>query len=169
VELAVKLEAALVKYLQSLDPSPFPAWFTPALQIKPGENNEDLDRQYLRGRAGDNAEEEYPLDTGNFWWPCEVEVLTPSDELTEAEEASAEESESTPALEKHQTIAAILETAILVDDLPEKLTAAAASLGAGYELTVMAVQSRQPVRSQDNDIYSSGWTVRVYCCSRAFV
>lgn len=167
MELAVKLEAALVKYLQTLDPSPYPDYFA-VTDIKPGETDEDIDNQYLRCRAAVQADEEYPLDTGNFWWPCEVELRTPSAKQTNAEQDSDNVHESTPQLEKHQTVAAILETAILVDDLAEKLTAAAATLGSGYELTVFAVQARQPARSEEDEVYSSGWVFRVLCCSRAF-
>lgn len=167
MELGKKLEASLVKYLQTLNP-PYPAYFDPATQIKPGENDEDIDQQYLRCRTADNAEQEYPLETGNFFWQCEVELRTPSASQTEAEADSGDPGESTTQLEKHEALATILEDAILVDDLADQLTTAAAALGAGYELTVMAVQERQPARSQDDEVYSSGWVMRVYCCSRAF-
>lgn len=159
MELAVKLEAALVKYLQTLDPDPYPAYFDKDAQIRPGEADEDLTQQYLRCRAADSSEEEYPLDTGNFWWPCEVELRTPAREQT---------TEANSQLEIHQALAAILENALLVDDLAGQLNTAAAALGEGYELTVLAVQSRRPARSQDDDVHSSGWTFRVYCCSRSF-
>src|SRR6478736_1696560 len=144
MELAEKLEAALVKYLKELDPSPYPDYFDEAVQIKPGENDEDIDNQYLRCRAASQADEETPLDTGNFWWSVEVELRTPSSSQTEAEEASEDISESTSQLTKHKALAAILEAAILVDDLPAKLNAASVALGVGYELTVFAVQNRQP-------------------------
>lgn len=168
MELAVKLEAALVKYLQTLNPDPYPAYFDKAAQIKPGESDEDITEQYVRCRAADSAEEEYPLDSGNFWWPCEVEVRTPARVQTSAEAASVEPEEANSQLTKHQAIAQIVEDAILVDDLAAALMTAATALGAGYELTVFAIQSRQPARSQDAEVYSSGWTFRVYCCSRAF-
>jgi hypothetical protein len=168
MELAVKLEAALVKYFQSLNPSPYPAYFNKTEQVRPGEADEDLEAQYLRCRAADQAEEEYPLDSGNFWWPCEVELRTPAQVQTAAEAASDDPADSTKARAKHQALATILEDAVLVDDLAEQLNTAAAALGAGYELTVFAVQSRAPARSQGDEVYSSGWTFRVYCCSRTF-
>lgn len=168
MELAAKLEAALVKYLQSLAPSPYPAYFDPATQIKPGENDEDLEQQYLRCRAATEAEAEYPLDTGNFWWACEVELRTPSALQTEAEEASADPADSTSQKDKHGALATILEDALLVDNLAELLNTAALALGAGYELTVFGVQERRPGRAQDDDVYSSGWSFRVYCCSKTF-
>lgn len=167
MELAVKLEAALVKYFQTLSPDPYPAYFA-TTQIRPGEASEDLDQQYLRCRAADQADEEYPLDSGNFWWSGEVELRTPAREQTSSEAASADPDESTSQLAKHQAMATIVEDAILIDDLAGVLNTASTALGVGYELTVFAVQSRQPVRSQDDDVYSSGWTFRVYCCSRAF-
>lgn len=167
MELAVKLEAALVKHLQTITP-PYPDYFDADAQIKPGETDEDIDHQYIRCRAADQAEEEAPLDTGNFWWPCEVELRTPARVQTTAEAESADPEESNDQLAKHQAMAAILENAILVDDLAEAMMTAAVALGEDYEFSVLAVQSRQPSRSQDSDIYSSGWTFRVYCCSRSF-
>lgn len=160
MELAVKLESALVKYLQGLNP-PYPDYFDPASQVKPGEAAEDIDAQYLRCRAAEEAVEEIPLDTGNFMWDGEVELRTPCASATESETSGG-----TPTqLEKHQAMAEILEAAILVDDLPAQMMAAASALGEGYELTVFAVQNRQPARSQDDEVYSSGWRFRVYCCS----
>jgi hypothetical protein len=167
MELAEKLEAALVKYLQSLAPSPFPEWFDPANQVKPGETDEDLDRQYIRCRADVQAEEEYPQQTGNFWWRAEVEARTPSASQTAAEAASESPLESIKPVDQHKAIATIVENALLVDDLAEQLTAAAAALGEGYELTVFAVRDRQPARAQDDEVYSSGQTFRLYCCSIA--
>jgi len=166
MELAEKLEAALVKYLQTLDP-PYPAYFDKATQIKPGETDEDLDNQYIRCRADTQADEEYPLETGNFWWSCEVELRTPSADQTESEAASESLAESTEQVAKHKALAAILEDAIQVDNLPDLLNTAATALGSGYELTVMAVQNRQPARAQEDEVYSSGISFRVYCCSRS--
>lgn len=155
MELAEKLEASLVAYLAA---QTLPSYFS-AAQIRPGESDEDIDAQYLRCRAAEQADEETPLDTGNFLWPCEVELRTPAAEQTD---------EETSQLDKHQAMATVLEDAILVDDLAAQLTAAALALGAGYELTVFSVQARQPARSQGDDVYSSGWSFRVYCCSTAF-
>jgi hypothetical protein len=165
MELSVKLEAALVAYLSSS--ASYPSYFVPADQVKPGEADEDIDNQYIRARADNQAEREEPLDTGNFWWNSEVELRTPAAVQTGAEEVSDDLSQSTSQLDKHQAIAAILESAILVSDLADQLNAAALALGAGYELTVFAIQDRTPSHSQD-DVYSSGWTFKVYCCSRAF-
>lgn len=164
MELAEKLESALVGYLKTL--SGFPDYFDAETQIKPGETDEDITEQFIRCRAAEQADEEYPLDTGNFWWSCEVELRTPGRIQTEDEAASEDADESTAQLDKHKAMAAILEDGILVDDLPAQLNTAAAALGAGYELTVMGVQSRQPARSQDDEVYSSGWTFRVYCFPR---
>ena len=165
MELAAKLEAALVAHVAA---QTFPDYFTAADQVRPGESDEDITRQYLRCRAAGQAESEYPLDSGNFWWQCEVELRTPVAEQTAAEASSADTAESTSQLAKHQAIAAILEDAILVDDLPAQLTAAAVALGTGYELTVFGLQVRLPARDQSDDVYSSGWSFRVYCCPRAF-
>lgn len=168
MELAVKLEAAIVRYLQTLAPSPYPNYFDPADQVRPGESDEDIDNQYIRARADQQAEREEPLDTGNFWWNCEIELRTPARLQTDADKASQTPSDATSQLAKHQALAGILETSVLVDDLPAQLNAAAVALGAGYELTIFAVQDRTPGRSQDDDVYSSGWTFKVYCCSRVF-
>lgn len=171
MELAVKLEAALVKYLQTLDPSPWLAYFTAAgatPQVKPGENDEDIDRQYIRCRAALEAIGELPLDTGNFFWPVEIEVRTPVREQTAAETASDDTGESTEQLAKHRALAQIVEDAVLVDNLDTLLTAAAAALGAGYELTIMRVTDRKPGHGQSDDVYSSGWQFQLYCCSKAF-
>ncbi len=165
MELAIKLEAALVAYLRA---QTFPDYFTPADQIRPGESDEDITQQYLRCRADNQAESEYPLDTGNFWWPCEVELRTPVAVQTAAQAASGDTSESTSQLDKHQALAAVLEAAILVDDLPDQMNAASLALGAGYELTVIAVLDRRPAHDQSDLVYSSGWSFRVYCCSRTF-
>lgn len=163
MELAEKLEAAMVGYLQSLTP-PYPDYFDADTQVKPGEGDETIDAQYIRCRAADQGDEEYPLDTGNFWWPCEVELRTPAAVATDHDVTEA----VTTQADRHKAMAAILEDAILVDDLAAQLTAAATALGAGYELTVMGAQSRQPSRSQDDEVYSSGWSFRVYCCPVAF-
>ena len=48
------------------------------------------------------------------------------------------------------------------------MNAKATALGQGFELTVFAVQDRRPSRAQEEQIFSSGWSFRVYCCSRAF-
>lgn len=154
MELAEKLEAALVSVFAGLT---YPAYFVAASYVRPGEADEDIDSQYIRCRAADQAESEYPLDTGNFWWPCEIEIRTP---------ARIQTDEDTSQLDKHQAVAAVVETGLLVDDMPGQLNTAAAALGAGYELTVMAIQDRQPARANDEDVYSSGWTFRVYCCSK---
>lgn len=158
MQLSAKIEAVLVEYLQSLDPSPYPDYFDPDTQIKPGENDEDIENQYLRCRTSEVADEESPLDTGNFWWSAEVEVRTPSAISTESEESDPDQKE------KHQALAAILETAILIDDLADKLNTAASELG--IEFTAIAVQARQPGANQDDEVYSSGWTFRLYCCSK---
>jgi hypothetical protein len=165
MELATKLEAALVAYLAA---KTFPDYFTPADQVRPSESDEDITQQYIRCRAANSAESEIPLDTGNFWWPCEVELRTPVAVQTATEAASADTAESTSQLAKHQALADVLENAILVDDLPAQLTAAAVILGVGYELTVLGILERLPARDQSDDTYSSGWSFRVYCCSRAF-
>jgi len=165
VELADKLEAAFVKYLQTLHPSPFPAYFDKAAQIKPGENDEDLDNQYLRAVADVQAESEFPIGTGNFWWPMELEVRTPARLQTPAEEASADPAESTSQLDKHKAIATILENALLADTLPALVMAAAAVLGAAYQFTIFGIQDLKPGRVQLDDVYSSSWTLRVYCCA----
>lgn len=161
MELGVKLEAALVKYLQTLDPSPYPAWFDKAEQIIPGEAESEIAAQYICCRSAETSDEESPLNTGNFWWDCEIELRTPGRINAPADTDPSE-------FEKHQTMATVLEDAILVDNLDTALTTAAAALGSGYELTVMAVQDRRPARSQSEDGYSSGWGFRVYCCSRSF-
>lgn len=156
MELAEKLEAALVSVFAGLT---YPDYFDPATQVRPGEFDEDIDNQYLRCRAADQAESEFPLDTGNFWWECEIEVRTP---------VAVQTTEEVSQLTKHQAVSAVMEAGLLVDDMPGQLNAAAVALGAGYELTVFAIQDRRPARANDDDTYSSGWMFRVYCCSRVF-
>lgn len=164
MDLAEKLEAALVSVFAG---QTYPDYFDPANQVRPGEFDEDIDNQYLRCRAANQAEAETPLDSGNFWWACELEVRTPAAIQTDAEAASGNSAESNSQLTKHQTVSAVMEAGLLVDDLPAQLNAAAAALGAGYELRVFAIQDRIPTRSVEDDVYSSGWTFRVYCCSTA--
>ncbi len=154
MELAAKLETALVAYLQSL--ATFPAYFSAADQIRPGEDDEDKDAQYLRCRTADNCDAELPTFSGNFWWPCEVELRTPSADQTD---------EANSQLEQHQEVAAVIEDAMLASDLVDQLNAAALALGTGYELTVMAIREIAPARNQDDEVYSSGWTLKIYCCS----
>jgi hypothetical protein len=158
MELAEKIETALVAYLIG---QTFPDYFTAADQVVAGEADEDITTQYVRCRAAEQAESEYPLDTGNVWWECEVETRTPAALQTEAEVASAEPSESTSQLAKHQAVAAVIETALYVDDLPAQLSAAV------VDFTVVGVQDRRPTRAQEDDTYSSGWLFRVYCFSSA--
>lgn len=167
MELAEKIETALVTYLKAqitaaIAATTLPDYFDPDTQVAPGEADEDITTQYVRCRASNNADSEYPLDTGNFWWEAEVETRTPTALQTDAEEASAELTESTSQLAKHKGVAGVVETAILVDDLPAQLTAAASNF------TVFAVQDRRPARAQDDETYSSGWLLRLYCCSKSF-
>lgn len=167
MELAEKIETALVTYIKAqitaaITATTLPDYFDPTTQVAPGEADEDITKQYVRCRAANNAESEYPLDTGNFFWDAEVETRTPSALQTADEEASAELEESTSQLDKHKGVAGVVETAILVDDLSAQLTAAASNF------TVFGVQDRRPARLQDDDTYSSGWTFRLYCCSKSF-
>lgn len=159
MELAEKLEAALVAVFSGLT---YPDYFDAAQYVRPGEFDEDIDSQYVRCRAAGQAETEQPLDTGNFWWECEVEIRTPVAIQTDAEAAAGD----TEQLAKHQAVSAVVEAGLLVDDMPAQLNAAALALGTGYELTVFAIQDRRPARANDDDVYSSGWTFRLYCCSR---
>ena len=161
MELGNKLEAALVKYLQTLSPSPYPSYFDPAAQVIHGEAESEIDGQYLCARSAETADEETPLNTGNIWWNCEVELRTPA-------RINAPDDTDPSQFAKHQAVATVLEDAILVDNLDTALTTAAAALGSGYELTVFAVQDRRPARSQADEVYSSGWSFRVYGCSRSF-
>lgn len=167
MELAEKIENALVAYLKTkiaaaITATTLPDYFDPDTQVAPGEADEDITKQCVRCRAANTAESEYPLDTGNFLWDAEVETRTPTALQTAAEEASAELEESTSQLDKHKGVAGVVETAILVDDLATQLTAAAS------DFTVFAVQDRRPARAQDDETYSSGWTMRLYCCSKSF-
>jgi hypothetical protein len=166
MELAEKIESALVAYLQTkiaaaIVATTLPDYFDPDTQVRPGEADEDITQQYVRCRAAGTAESEYPLDTGNFMWDCEVETRTPAALQTDAEEASEELEDSTSQLDKHKGVAGVVETAICVDDLPAQLTAAVS------DFTVIAVQDRRPARAQDEDTYSSGWLLRLYCFSSA--
>lgn len=161
MELGTKLESALTKYFQDMSPSPYPAYFDPAAQVIPGEAESEIEGQYICCRTAETSDEEMPLDTGNVFWNCEVELRTPA-------RINAPADTDPSQFEKHQAMSTVLEDAILVDNLDAALTTAAAALGSGYELTVMAVQDRRPARSQSEDGYSSGWGFRVYCCSRSF-
>lgn len=167
MELAEKIETALVAYLKTkiaaaIAATTLPDYFDPDTQVRPGEDEEDITKQYVRARASGTAESEYPLETGNFFWEAEVETRTPAALQTTADEASATLETATSQLDKHKGVSGVVETAILVDDLPAQLTAAAS------DFTVFAVQDRRPARAQDDDTYSSGWTFRLYCCSKAF-
>lgn len=154
MELAEKIESALVAYLQT---QTYPAYFDSSAQVKPGESDEDLAQQYVRCRVPENAESESPQSTGNFWYQAEVEVRTPTQIQTDADNLAA----VTTQLDRHQAVAAVVEDAILVDDLPAVLTAA------GTDFHVFAVQDRQPTRAQNDEVYSSGILLRLYCCSLA--
>lgn len=171
MELPEKLEAALVKYLQgivqaALTATTLPAYFDPDTQIQPGESAEDITDQILRCVA-DDATQEYPPDTGNFWSPIMLELRTPAREQTETEAASEDVNESVAQLDKHKALAALLTSAVMVDNLPDLLNAAAVTLGEGYELTVMRVLDRLPQRGQTSDIYMSGFTLRLYAAGSA--
>jgi len=160
MELAEKIEFALVAYLQT---KTYPDYFVASDQVKPGESDEDLAAQYVRCWAAENAEAETPQSTGNFWYQAEVEVRTPTRIQTDADLASSLSTDSTSQLDKHQAVAAVVEDAILIDDLPEVLTAA------GTDFHVFAVHDRQPTRAQNDEVYSSGILLRLYCCSLALV
>ena len=170
MELPEKIEAALVSRLRAvvqaaLDAETLPAYFDPDTQIQPGESDEDITAQLIRCVCPD-ADEEMPLDSGNFWFAPAVELLTPVADQTAAEEASANPTANTSALDKHRALAALLESAIMVDDLPAQLDAAALALGTGYELKIFRVLNRQPQRAQTASLYQSGYTLRLSACGR---
>ena len=160
MELGLKLESAFADYIAGLA---FPDYFIAADQVRKGETDSDISEQYIRCMAEPQAESEYPLDTGNVWWQCTLELRTPARDQTSDEAASSDSEESTTQLAKHRAVAAVLEAAILIDDLADQITDAADDLGIGYEMTVMAVQDRRPSHSQDDNVYSSAWMLHVYC------
>lgn len=157
MELQEKLETALTQYLREAfaDHVDLPGYFDPTMQIQPGESDADITSQLVRAVCGD-ADQEMPQFSGNFFFPITVELLTPAAEQTEAEAASSEASESTSQIDKHKALAAILETAIMVDDLPAQLTALV------DDFTCLQVLDRRPLRTQAEELYSSGFGFRVY-------
>ena len=168
MELPEKIETVLVTHLRAqvqaaLDDQTLDAYFDPVTQIQPGESEADIEAQLLRCICGD-ADQEYPQGTGNFYHPILIELLTPIADQTEVQAASEDVAESTSQLDKHKEMAAILTTAIMVDNLPATLNAVALALGAGYELTVIGILSRQPQRGQAGNLYVSGFTFRLYAC-----
>jgi len=170
MELAEKIESALVAYLRAqiqaaLDALTLPAYFDPATQIQPSESDAEITSQLLRCICPD-ADEETPQFTGNFNFTPIVELVTPAELQTDADAASGDVTESTSQLDKHRALAALLETAIMVDDLPASLNAAALALGTGYEMTVFGILDHKPQRSQDKGLYTSGYTFRLYACGR---
>jgi len=158
MELPEKIESALVAYLQAqitaaLAPE---VSFDPATQIHAGETDQDIDRQII-ACVCDDAESEYPLGTGNFWFPININLITPVGLLTESEVGAV-----TP-LELHRSLAGLLADAIMRDDLVAQLTAAAA------DFTCLGLLDRRPQRAQDNSLYLSGFTFRLYAASMAMV
>ncbi len=130
-------------------------YFDPATQIQPGESDADITAQVIRCIAGD-ASQEYPQGSGNFRFPVVVELLTPIAAQTAAEAASDDVAQSTSQIDKHKAIAAILETAIMVNNLPALLTAAV------DDFTCIGILDRLPQRGQAADLYVSGFTFLCY-------
>lgn len=164
MELPEKIETALALYLRAqvqaaLDANTLPAYFDPATQIQPGESDQDIPAQIIRCISGD-ADREYPQASGNFIFPCVIELLTPIADQTDAEAASADVQQSTSQLAKHKALAAILETAIMVDNLPALLNALL------NDFTCIGILNRLPQRGQADDLYVSGFTFDCYAAGK---
>jgi hypothetical protein len=163
MELPEKIEAALTAYLREAfaDNVDLPGYFDPVTQIQPGESDEDITSQLVRAICGD-ADQEMPQFSGNFFHPVTIELLTPVAEQTETQAASEDVAEFTKQLDKHQAIAAILTTAIMVDDLPDQLS------GLQDDFTCIQVLDRLPQRGQAEGLYASGFTFRIYAAGSDF-
>lgn len=156
MELANKLESALVNYLKS-DQIEWPEWFDFESFIFPGESDEEKAEQCIVC-AADDSDEEMPIGSGNFFHPVNIEVRTPANLLTPSEESSGEVS----AKDKHDALAAVVYAAMNWDNLPALLTAEE------DDFTCFGVIDRRPTRQQEEDIFSSGITFRALCCPSSF-
>ncbi len=138
-----KLETAIVAYLKTIT---WPDAFDEDL-ILPGESDDTKEGQCVIVNCGD-AEEETPLMSGNKWHTVTIELRTPSAESAQ--------------LDDHSAAAEVLESAILVDDLPDQFMATAA------DLTVFGVRNIIPLREQTENYWMSGFSLRVYSCPTSF-
>lgn len=150
MELTEKIETALVNYLSA---QTWPAYFDLTM-ILPGEADELKTGQLIQIICEDATDED-PQFTGNFWHPVNLEIRSPMSVATDAETVA----EAQTQLAKHKEIAAVLETAIMVDDLPDQLS------GFAVGFTCIGLVDRRPTRSQGEDFWSSGFDFRVYACS----
>lgn len=151
MELSEKIETALVGHLQSLT---WPVYFDPAM-ILPGESEQAITSQTILCIC-DDASDEDPPHTGNFWYPVRVELRTPSARPTEEELATLN---FLTNLEKHQALAAILEAGLALENLPELLTDQLETFHC------FAVLDRTPLRAQTESFWMSGRSLRLYACS----
>jgi hypothetical protein len=149
MELSEKIEAAMVSYLSG---QTWPADFTAASQILPGESDTDLTDQVVFC-AVQPGRDENPQYTGNFLVPVRVYLITP---------VAVQTDETSSQLAKHSAVAAVLENAILVDDLAGQLNTASAALGNAF--TCFEVMDRTPMREQAADRFTSGFDLTLYAC-----
>ena len=165
MELLEKIEAAFVAYLQGFSttdtpPASWPASMNAGGQVRifAGENNQEKDGQCVIVIA-DDATEEYPMFTGNYWSPVTIWLRTPVKVLTPAEIAA----NATESLDLHKAAASILDGAINGDGFA--IVAAVNALGT--DLTVMGgILDRKPVRQDTENFWASGWEFRLLAAGK---
>ena len=149
MELAEKIEAALVAYLKA---GTWPPWFNSDL-ILPAESAEEKSDQCILIIAEDATEEE-PQYTGNFWHPVRIELQTPMGLLTATQIAD----DAIAPIDKHKVIADLLQSSLMADNLPTLLNAQVA------DFTCLAIVDRKPSRGQTENMWASGLDFRLLAC-----
>lgn len=170
MELPEKIESNIVAYLQAHFAdvaNSCPDYFTPDM-IHPGESDTDKTTQIIQAACGE-ADQEDPPFSGNYWHPVQIELRTPLYVQTDDQKQSSDDAQSTSQRDKHSAIASLLSGAILIDDFPAQINAAAQAQQ-DAELKAFALigfLDRKPLREQNDNYIMSGFSLRVYACSNA--
>ena len=165
MELPEKIENAFVAYLQGFSttdtpPASWPASMNASGQVRifAGENNQDKDGQCVIVIA-DDATEEYPMFSGNYYSPVTVWLRTPVKVLT-PDEIKNKNPES---LDSHKAASAILDGAINGDGFA--IVSAVNALGTDF--TIMGgILDRKPVRQDTENFWASGWEFRLLAAGK---
>ena len=149
MELTEKIETALVAYLKA---GTWPPWFNGNL-ILPAETDQEKIEQCIIIIAEDASEED-PEFSGNFWHPVQIELQTPMGLLTATQIAD----DAIAPIDKHKVIADLLQSSLMVDNLPTLLNAQVS------DFTCMAILDRKPTRGQTENMWASGLGFRLLAC-----
>lgn len=174
-ELDQRLENAFAAYLKqyiggdvsTLNGGPIPPdWQWPSslqdgengYRIFPGESDQTKNGQAILCIAED-APEEYPLYTGNYYVPMEIWIRTPIRNLTAQEVAN----KIPTALSFHEWAARQLSNALNQD--PFLLAGYVNQSGDNFTI-LGGILDRKPQRQQVPDYYASGWSFRVLAMNK---